>query len=57
MGLVSPVWVKRRHSAAFGVFPLYPRKQTSTVYSQYQSSRVFTRIAFGMMAKIGSSSS
>ena len=25
-------WVKRRHSRAFGAFPLYPRKQTSTVY-------------------------
>jgi len=41
-------------------FRFTPRKQTSTVYSQYHmvlSLRVFTRIAFGMMAKIGSSSS
>src|SRR6516165_8571207 len=44
-------------SVRFGAFPLYPRKQTPTVYSQYHmvlSLRVFTRIAFGMMAKIGS---
>jgi hypothetical protein len=35
-------------------------KQTSTVYSQYHmalSLRVFSRVAFGTMAKIGSSSS
>jgi len=25
-------WVKRRRSRAFSAFPLYPRKQTSTVY-------------------------
>src|SRR6516165_3334050 len=28
----SPQWVIRRHSRTFGAFPLYPRKQTSTVY-------------------------
>jgi len=27
------VRVKRRHPRAFGAFPLYPRKQTSTVIS------------------------